>query len=104
MRCTESLCPSKMPINLRFPSIRTNHLQRTTFYSPITPSAQIRVKWPQIHQADFLCRYNRYRRGASLRIAKTEQRSPRSRGLDRKSTLDILRVLNREDARVAPAV
>jgi len=39
-----------------------------------------------------------------LRIAKTEQRSPRSRGLDRKSTLDILRILNREDARVAPAV
>ncbi len=50
------------------------------------------------------CRYNRYRRGASLRIARTEQRSLRSRGLDRKSTLDILRILNREDARVAPAV
>lgn len=39
-----------------------------------------------------------------MRVARTEQRSPRSRGLDRKSTLDILRILNREDARVAPAV
>jgi N-acetylmuramic acid 6-phosphate etherase len=36
--------------------------------------------------------------------ARTEQRNPRSRGLDRKSTLEILRVLNREDARVARAV
>lgn len=36
--------------------------------------------------------------------ARTEQRNPRSRGLDRKSTLEILRVLNREDARVAQAV
>lgn len=35
---------------------------------------------------------------------KTERRNPRSRGLDRKSTLEILRVLNREDARVASAV
>ena len=32
---------------------------------------------------------------------KTEQRNPRSRGLDRKSTLEILRILNHEDARVA---
>jgi len=39
-----------------------------------------------------------------LKAARTEQRNPRSRGLDRKSTLDILRALNREDARVAPAV
>jgi N-acetylmuramic acid 6-phosphate etherase len=39
-----------------------------------------------------------------LKTPRTEQRSPRSRGLDRKSTLDILRILNREDARVAPAV
>jgi N-acetylmuramic acid 6-phosphate etherase len=36
--------------------------------------------------------------------ARTEQRNPRSRGLDCKSTLEILRVLNREDARVAQAV
>ncbi len=35
---------------------------------------------------------------------KTEQRNPRTRGLDRKSTLGILRVLNGEDARVALAV
>jgi N-acetylmuramic acid 6-phosphate etherase len=44
------------------------------------------------------------RRGASLKLSRTEQRNPRSRGLDRKSTLDILRVLNGEDASVAPAV
>jgi len=36
--------------------------------------------------------------------AKTESQNPRSRGLDRKSTLQILRVLNAEDARVARAV
>jgi N-acetylmuramic acid 6-phosphate etherase len=36
--------------------------------------------------------------------AATEQRNRRSRGLDRKSTLEILRVMNREDATVARAV
>ncbi len=39
-----------------------------------------------------------------MKHLKTEQRNPRSRGLDRKSTLGILRVLNREDAGVASAV
>jgi N-acetylmuramic acid 6-phosphate etherase len=39
-----------------------------------------------------------------LKLPKTEQRNPRSRGLDAKSTLDVLRLLNREDARVAQAV
>jgi N-acetylmuramic acid 6-phosphate etherase len=39
-----------------------------------------------------------------LKPVRTEQRNPRSRGLDRKSTLEILRALNREDARVALAV
>jgi N-acetylmuramic acid 6-phosphate etherase len=39
-----------------------------------------------------------------LKTAGTERQNPRSRGLDRKSTLQILRALNREDARVAPAV
>lgn len=39
-----------------------------------------------------------------MKSAKTEQRNPRSRGIDRKSTLEILRVLNGEDARVASAV
>jgi len=34
----------------------------------------------------------------------TEQRNPRSRGLDLLSTEEILRVINREDARVAAAV
>jgi N-acetylmuramic acid 6-phosphate etherase len=40
----------------------------------------------------------------SLKTAGTERQNPRSRGLDRKSTLEILRALNGEDARVAPAV
>jgi N-acetylmuramic acid 6-phosphate etherase len=35
---------------------------------------------------------------------KTEQQNPKSRGLDRKSTLEILRVMNREDQSVALAV
>jgi N-acetylmuramic acid 6-phosphate etherase len=39
-----------------------------------------------------------------LRHLKTEQRNHRSQGLDQKSTLGILRVLNREDAHVAAAV
>jgi N-acetylmuramic acid 6-phosphate etherase len=39
-----------------------------------------------------------------LKLAGTEQTNLRSRGLDRRSTLDILRVLNREDQRVAIAV
>ncbi len=36
--------------------------------------------------------------------APTERQNPRSRGLDRKTTLAILRTLNREDARVPVAV
>jgi N-acetylmuramic acid 6-phosphate etherase len=39
-----------------------------------------------------------------LKPIKTEQRNPRSRGLDAKSTIEILRLLNREDALVAIAV
>jgi N-acetylmuramic acid 6-phosphate etherase len=39
-----------------------------------------------------------------LKHSKTEQRNPRSRGLDAKSTINILRLLNREDAHVALAV
>jgi N-acetylmuramic acid 6-phosphate etherase len=39
-----------------------------------------------------------------LKAARTEQRNSRSRGLDRRSTLDILRVINREDATVAESV
>ena len=35
---------------------------------------------------------------------RTEQRNPRTRGLDTKSTLEILRALNHEDQRVALAV
>ena len=39
-----------------------------------------------------------------MKALKTEQRNPRTGGLDRKSTLEILRILNAEDARVAFAV
>jgi N-acetylmuramic acid 6-phosphate etherase len=39
-----------------------------------------------------------------LKAARTEQRNSRSRGLDRRSTLDILRVINREDSTVAASV
>ncbi len=39
-----------------------------------------------------------------MKALKTEQRNPRTRGLDAKSTLEILRALNREDATVALAV
>ena len=39
-----------------------------------------------------------------MKAPKTEQRNPRTRGLDAKSTLEILRILNREDQRVALAV
>lgn len=39
-----------------------------------------------------------------MKHAKTEQRNQQSRGLDGKSTLEILRILNREDATVASAV
>lgn len=41
---------------------------------------------------------------APLKPTKTERRNPRSGGLDRKSTFEILRILNREDALVALAV
>jgi N-acetylmuramic acid 6-phosphate etherase len=37
-------------------------------------------------------------------LVATEQRNPRSRNLDRKSTREILRIINREDAQVARAV
>ena len=40
----------------------------------------------------------------SLKPAKTERRNPKSREIDRKSTLEVLRALIREDLRVAPAV
>jgi N-acetylmuramic acid 6-phosphate etherase len=39
-----------------------------------------------------------------LRLAITEQRNPRSRGLDKKSAIEILRTINREDEHVASAV
>jgi N-acetylmuramic acid 6-phosphate etherase len=35
---------------------------------------------------------------------ETERRNPRTRGLDLRSTLGVARAMNREDARVAPAV
>ena len=39
-----------------------------------------------------------------MKPSKTEEQNPRSRGLDGKTTIEILRLLNREDARVAFAV
>ena len=39
-----------------------------------------------------------------MKPAKTEQQNPRTRGLDTKSALAIVRILNREDAQVASAV
>lgn len=39
-----------------------------------------------------------------MKTAETEKRNAHSRGLDQKSTIAILRILNREDARVAFAV
>ena len=39
-----------------------------------------------------------------MRLPTTEQRNPRSRGLDKKSTLEILRTINREDEHVTSAV
>ncbi|MGB6544845.1 MAG: N-acetylmuramic acid 6-phosphate etherase [Candidatus Acidiferrales bacterium] len=35
---------------------------------------------------------------------QTERRNPRTRGIDLRSTLGVVRAMNREDARVAPAV
>ncbi len=37
-------------------------------------------------------------------MPETERRNPRSAGLDRKSTIEVLRILNREDASVPRAV
>ena len=42
--------------------------------------------------------------GRKTGLVATERRNPRSRNLDLKSTRDILRVINREDAQVASAV
>lgn len=39
-----------------------------------------------------------------MKPARTERRNPHSRGLDRKSSLEIVRALNREDATVALAI
>jgi N-acetylmuramic acid 6-phosphate etherase len=39
-----------------------------------------------------------------VKASKTEQRNPRTRGLDKKSSSEIVRAMNREDKRVAVAV
>lgn len=39
-----------------------------------------------------------------MKLSRTEDRNPRSHGLDKKSTLEILGIINREDERVAAAV
>jgi N-acetylmuramic acid 6-phosphate etherase len=43
-------------------------------------------------------------KAADLKIPVTERQNPRTRGLDRKPTLEILRTLNREDSLVPGAV
>ena len=43
-------------------------------------------------------------KGTSLKPPSTEQRNPRSRGLDQRPTGEIIRIINREDAKVAAAV
>ncbi len=40
----------------------------------------------------------------TARLPETEQRNPRSAGLDRKTTIQVLQILNREDASVPRAV
>src|SRR4029077_19104066 len=47
---------------------------------------------------------SKWAQGRALKPSKTEEQNPRSRGLDGKRTIEILRLLNREDARVAFAV
>jgi len=44
------------------------------------------------------------RRGSSVRRLATEQPNPASSDLDRKSSLEIVRIISAEDAKVAPAV
>jgi N-acetylmuramic acid 6-phosphate etherase len=44
------------------------------------------------------------KRKSSLRSLDTEKPNPASAGLDRMSSLELVRVMNREDAKVAPAV
>jgi N-acetylmuramic acid 6-phosphate etherase len=39
-----------------------------------------------------------------VKASKTEQRNPRARGLDKKSSIEIVRAMNREDKHVAVAV
>ncbi|HEY6465237.1 MAG TPA: hypothetical protein VIY69_04550, partial [Candidatus Acidoferrales bacterium] len=39
-----------------------------------------------------------------MKASKTEERNPRTRGLDKKSSIEIVRAMNREDKRVAQAV
>lgn len=42
--------------------------------------------------------------GPRVKASKTEQRNPHTRGLDKKSSIEIVRAMNREDKRVALAV
>lgn len=52
----------------------------------------------------FRSSYNRCHAEDGLKPGITELPNPKTRGLDRKSTLEILRILNREENRVASAV
>jgi len=51
-----------------------------------------------------LKRYNSEVKSRKARLPETERRNPRSSGIDRKSTIEVLRILNREDASVPRAV
>jgi|HubBroStandDraft_6_1064221.scaffolds.fasta_scaffold67426_2 N-acetylmuramic acid 6-phosphate etherase len=51
-----------------------------------------------------LKRYNSDVKSRRAILPETERRNPRSAGLDRKSTIEVLRILNREDASVPRAV
>jgi N-acetylmuramic acid 6-phosphate etherase len=66
----------------------------------VTPCA----KRPLLFMARWLKRYNFEVKPRSARLPETERRNPRSAGLDRKSTIQVLKILNREDASVPRAV
>ena len=59
---------------------------------------------PLLYMWRRLKRYNSDVKSRRAILPETERRNPRSAGLDRKSTIEVLRILNREDASVPRAV
>src|SRR5256885_14556202 len=51
-----------------------------------------------------LGRYNGWMRSSAKEFRLTEQRNPSSQNIDRMSSLEIIRLMNREDRKVAAAV